>query len=115
MQKDEQKNRGFTLNPIELVKDLIDVARMLLAYFRGEYPRTPYTTIAGAIISILYVLMPLEILPDFILGLGWLDDAAIVAIVLNLIHSDLNDFRNWLSQRYSGDEKIIDAKYEVIK
>lgn len=115
MQENEQKNTGITLNPIELFKDLIDVIKMLSAYFRGQYPKTPYMTIAGASVAILYVLLPLDILPDFILGLGWLDDAAIIAIALNLVHSDLNNFRNWLSQKYNSDEKVIDAEYEVIK
>lgn len=70
---------------IALVKD----------YWHGKYKRIPYWTIAAIVVSLLYVLNPLDLIPDFIPGLGQVDDAAVVAACLLLVRQDLHKYRKW--------------------
>jgi uncharacterized membrane protein YkvA (DUF1232 family) len=45
--------------------------------------------------ALLYILMPLDALPDFILGFGLIDDAAVFGYALKLISDDIRKFAAW--------------------
>ena len=70
---------------IALVKD----------YWHGKYRRIPYWTIAAIIVSLLYVLNPFDLIPDFIPVFGQIDDAAVVAACLLLVRQDLQKYKKW--------------------
>ena len=38
------------------------------------------------ILAVLYILMPYDILPDFIIGWGWLDDMVILGLLLRYVY-----------------------------
>ncbi|NJL17044.1 MAG: DUF1232 domain-containing protein [Nitrospira sp.] len=44
-------------------------------------------------------MSPIDLLPDFIPGIGLLDDAAVVAVLLHSIAQDLAAFRVWEQSR----------------
>ena len=62
--------------------------QMLGAFFRREAD-FPWGTVSGIGLALLYVVFPLDLIPDLFLGLGWLDDFFIVAQCLKLIKRDL--------------------------
>ena len=64
-------------------------------YWHGKYRRIPYWTIAAIVVALLYVLNPLDLIPDFIPGFGQVDDAAVVAACLLLVRKDLHKYRIW--------------------
>jgi uncharacterized membrane protein YkvA (DUF1232 family) len=45
-------------------------------------PDTPWTVKAILLLAILYLLSPFDLVPDWILGLGLLDDLAIVSLLV---------------------------------
>ena len=107
------KIKGKTLrviNPVKLLKVGWDALRMIAAYLRGEYPRFPLFTLIAAVVGAAYFLLPADALPDFLLGVGWLDDAAVLALLLNLISGDIEKFKQW----EQGAQRVIDAEYEVV-
>jgi uncharacterized membrane protein YkvA (DUF1232 family) len=77
----------------------VDDCKLLIAavkdYWHGKYRRIPYWTIAAIVVSLLYVLNPLDLIPDFIPGLGQVDDAAVVAACLLLVRHDLHRYKRW--------------------
>ncbi len=105
-----KKTGGWTINPIKLARLAYDAVSMIVAYFRGEYPHFPLSTILAVAAGAVYFLVPTDAIPDFLLGFGWLDDAAVITILLNLINSDIQKFREWKN----APAKIIDAEYTVI-
>lgn len=68
---------------------------MINDYRRGRYRSLPWTTIAAAVGALLYVLSPIDVLPDFIPGLGLMDDAVVIGLCLKAIRSDLEDYLRW--------------------
>ena len=72
---------------------------LLWAYLRavvsGQY--TDYSTWAcvKAIAGLLYVVSPLDLIPDFFPWVGWADDALVVMYVCNLLHNELEKFAAW--------------------
>lgn len=84
--------------------DLRIFSRMLLAYRRGEYRRVPWAALGAIAGAIVYLVLPLDLIPDFILGLGILDDATIVGLALGAIRREIGHFARWeeLRGRRSG-------------
>ena len=67
-------------------------------YWKGTYRKIPYKAIAAVAFTILYVLNVVDLVPDFIPGLGLLDDATIVGLCLKLVSYDLTQYKNWKFQ-----------------
>ena len=69
----------------DLVKDYLD----------GSYREAPKRTVFAAAFALLYVLNPFDLIPDFIPGIGYLDDGAVVLLVIRSIRADIDDYRTW--------------------
>jgi len=89
---DKINNSGFLQKYSELAKVMYG---MLKDYRKGVYTKVPWFTIATIAFSFLYILNPLDIIPDFIPGLGYIDDMAIITFGLRFIESDLHNYLDW--------------------
>lgn len=74
------------------IDDVKMLFKMIKANFAGEY-KLPYKSIAAIIGTLLYIFMPIDLIPDFIVALGLVDDAAILGVCLKAISSDINEFK----------------------
>jgi uncharacterized membrane protein YkvA (DUF1232 family) len=52
-----------------------------------------------ALAAVIYFLNPLDLIPDFIPGIGYLDDATVIAFVFSSIRKDLLKFLDWECQK----------------
>lgn len=68
---------------------------MLRDYWQGNYRNVPWKSIAAIAGALIYVLNPLDLIPDLLLGIGFLDDAGVVAACLALVESDLLRYAAW--------------------
>lgn len=57
----------------------------LTAYFAARDPRTPWFARALALVVAAYALSPIDLIPDFIPVLGYLDDLLLVPLGLMLV------------------------------
>jgi uncharacterized membrane protein YkvA (DUF1232 family) len=80
-------------------ENLMSLCRMIRAWAKGEYRALPWKTIVMALAATLYFLDPLDLAPDFIPGVGYLDDAAVLAFVIRSIQKDLGKFLDWESSQ----------------
>jgi uncharacterized membrane protein YkvA (DUF1232 family) len=78
-------------------ENLMSLCRMIRAWAKGEYRALPWKTIVMALAATLYFLDPLDLAPDFIPGVGYLDDAAVLGFVIRSIQKDLGKFLDWES------------------
>jgi uncharacterized membrane protein YkvA (DUF1232 family) len=76
--------------------------RLLRAWARGRYTVVPWRTLVFAIGGILYFLDPLDLIPDPIPVIGYVDDAAVLAFVLRAIRKDVERFLAWEGGRQPG-------------
>ena len=67
--------------------------KMLGDIFTGKYKKVPVGTIAAIIGTLIYVLSPVDLIPDFIPVIGYLDDAAILAACLNFTRFDVEEYK----------------------
>jgi uncharacterized membrane protein YkvA (DUF1232 family) len=57
---------------------------MLLLYYGLTDPRTPAYAVLPALAALLYLVSPVDLIPDFIPGVGFLDDLVIVPLLLRM-------------------------------
>jgi uncharacterized membrane protein YkvA (DUF1232 family) len=75
--------------------DITDMFTMICAYSSGKYRAVPWATIAAMGGTLLYVISPVDLIPDFIPILGYVDDAAVFAACMKMVKVDLDIYRKW--------------------
>ena len=90
MGKMNNKNfRGF-------VEDVKIFFSMLKDFFTKKYIEVPIGTAMAIVGSLLYVLLPVDVIPDFIPVVGYLDDAAVLAACMAFVHSDIQRYKEFM-------------------
>ena len=85
--------------------DLKALIRMARLWVSRRYTQVSKQTILYTIVAVVYFLTPTDFVPDFILGLGFVDDLAVLTWVLGLIKSDLESFKQWEQDKKQGEDK----------
>lgn len=70
------------------------IQRMIKAWVDGRYAALPWKTLVIVVAAILYIVNPLDLFPDFLVG-GLVDDLGLLTYVLARIKGDLDVFRDW--------------------
>jgi uncharacterized membrane protein YkvA (DUF1232 family) len=69
--------RALVLPALRLIPDIVRLVRSLLA--DDQTPRSAKLALAGLLI---YLVSPIDLIPDFLPGLGSIDDIVVAAVVL---------------------------------
>lgn len=85
--------------------DLKALTRMAKAWVSRRYTQVNKQTILYTIVAVIYFVTPTDFVPDFILGLGFVDDLAVLTWVLGNIKNDLEDFKKWESEKEEKREE----------
>ena len=80
------------LTPIK--KDVQTLLRLMRAYGEGRYRQVSGKNLALAGLGLLYLVSPLDVVPDFLPG-GFADDAAVIGFVRRKIRTELVAFEAW--------------------
>lgn len=79
-------------------RELRQLIAMLRDYVRGDYRRIPFGAIAAIGAAVLYFVSPVDAIPDFIPGLGYIDDAAVLMTCLRMVRGDIEAYCEWCSE-----------------
>lgn len=71
------------------------LASLIRSYIKKEYADIPIGSIIAIVSALLYFVSPVDIIPDFIPGVGHIDDALVVAACLKLVESDVKEYIQW--------------------
>jgi len=77
---------------------------MLKDYRQGIYTNVPWFTIAAIAFGFLYILNPFDLIPDFIPGIGYVDDFAVFTFSLRFIETDLHNYLDWKLEEQEDEE-----------
>ncbi len=64
-------------------------------YAKGSYVDIPKTTIVSVLAALLYFISPIDLVPDFIVGMGFLDDAFVLGFVYKRVSKELLKYQVW--------------------
>ena len=76
---------------------------LLAAYYCARDPGTPALAKATLMAAVAYFVLPTDLVPDFIAGLGFTDDAAVLFMVLNV-------FSGHIKRQHREKAKLILAE-----
>ncbi len=79
----------------ERLADVPIMASLLRNYVRKEYTDIPIGTIIAIITALVYFVSPIDIVPDSIPALGYIDDAAVIAVCWKFVESDVAEYIKW--------------------
>lgn len=93
-----------------VIDDVTCMVELVESYVKKEYTAIPKGTIVSIVAVLIYLLSPIDIVPDAIPVLGYMDDAALVLLVLSFgVDHDLDKYRAEVAKhRISALEKFED-------
>lgn len=72
-----------------------------MLWFASKHPQMPILPKILAVIAVAYAFSPIDLIPDFIPILGFVDDALILPILI------------WLAVRFTPKQVILDAEQQA--
>lgn len=101
-----QENEVFR----DLLNDLKLSVNLISDWNKGVYTDFSKNSLIMIIIGFIYLVSPIDLIPDFLIG-GFLDDVAVFAYIFKKIEHELEKYRLW---KNSTDDDIIDLDDEDI-
>jgi len=74
------------------LKTLLDLAQ---AWANGSYRGVARSNLVLVVGAVMYFLNPFDLVPDFLAGIGLLDDASVIAWVVGAVSTELAKFEKW--------------------
>ena len=93
-------------NQLEKVWDYLQLFFSIVKdYINGSYKEIPLTTIVSIVASLLYLISPIDFIPDFIPGIGLIDDVFVIGLVISSATSDLDKYKEWKESKSSKNNQ----------
>lgn len=106
LDKTQGKLKSIAKSGSQAVIRLGKQAKLLYEVLRdataGKF-KIPWLSVAAITAALLYFISPLDIIPDFIPGIGWIDDALVISLAISAVRVDL--------LRYVKEHQLDPAKH----
>ncbi|GAB4358315.1 MAG: hypothetical protein Kow0060_12210 [Methylohalobius crimeensis] len=89
-----------------LWKDVLLCLELIRDYRSGEYKQISTWSIAAVAFGLLYLINPMELIPDVIPVVGYLDDVAVMVLILKLVKVELEEYEAWRKERTEYQKAI---------
>jgi uncharacterized membrane protein YkvA (DUF1232 family) len=100
--------RELALPALRALPDIVRLARRLLAD-----PRTPMRHRVALVVLIVWLISPIDLLPEFLPGIGPLDDIVAAAVILGWIGRQTGRAR--LQEQWPGDAAGFSAVARMLR
>jgi uncharacterized membrane protein YkvA (DUF1232 family) len=77
------------------------------AWWRGEYRGISSQALLSVVAALLYFVSPIDAIPDALLGVGFIDDIAVLGWLLRTWNGELDEFRAWLAARTPAQQETL--------
>ena len=78
-----------------LFQDLRLLIPLIKDYWKGTYRDVSVKSIVIFVVALAYIISPIDLIPDYIIGLGQIDDAVILGLSLYFLEKDLKKYKEW--------------------
>lgn len=101
-------------------EDLFLICQYIRDIFTGQYKDYKWMNLVIMVAAIVYVVAPIDILPDFIPFTGLIDDSAILLWAASEFSEELEKYKNFLTSKAKDENRaaqesdIEDIEFEEI-
>jgi len=97
LQKVTEKLQKFAENPQvrELTEHVEVLYRMIRAHINGTYQGLSSRSVGMIALGLVYFITPVDLIPDFIPFIGYVDDLSVLLAVGKSLQTDIVKFRIW--------------------
>jgi uncharacterized membrane protein YkvA (DUF1232 family) len=88
-----------------ILKDIRLLFMLIGDFAKGRYRNISPTSGVIFVLALAYVLLPIDLISDFIPGIGQLDDMAFFLACLYFLEKDLYRYQDWKKGGQSSQEK----------
>ena len=78
----------------DLADECITVCALIKDAVNGDY-RAPWSTVAMLAGALAYVVCPIDVIPDIIPVVGYLDDIGVLGCAVACAEDMIEDYKNW--------------------
>ncbi len=90
------KNRMKTIPMVGNVLSNVPIMfKLVNSYFKEEYTDIPRKQLLITVSALTYLIAPIDLIPDFIPVVGFLDDMAVVSACIKLTKPELDKYLAW--------------------
>lgn len=75
--------------------DLRTTLRLLVAWARRSYREVSAASLVLLVAALLYFVTPVDVIPDTLGALGFVDDLAVIQTAVETVRDELDQFRDW--------------------
>lgn len=94
--KDKLGNINFEDSKVSrMAINLRVMSRMIKEYTKGSYRELPWRSLTAIVAGMVYFLMPIDLIPDFIPFTGLLDDFTVIMLISGAFRQDIEEFIAW--------------------
>lgn len=84
---------------------------VVAAYYAMLDPATPTRAKLTLVAALFYFVAPIDVVPDFILGVGFLDDASVLAAAFAAVRSSITDEHRARAREALKDKRFGDKSF----
>ena len=95
-------SKGLFRNMFDDVKQMISLVG---DYYSGDYPYAPWFSVSAILVCLLWVLSPVDLIPDALPLAGMLDDIVITSLVLAMTEQDLREHARWKREQEKAEKE----------
>ena len=75
--------------------DAIVMIKLVRSFIKKEYTDISFQNVAILLGALIYLAVPVDVIPDWLVGIGWVDDAAVIAIAIAATGNELDKYKEW--------------------
>ncbi len=64
-------------------------------YASGRYRKVPWRSVVVCAAAMAYVISPFDLIPDWIVPIGWTDDLLVLALAWGVVKKELREYCAW--------------------
>lgn len=98
------RDKSLTVDDLKNIKNkIINLINLVKDYFQGRYKGIGAKDIMLIVAGLFYLVNPLDLLPDFIVGAGYIDDISVLTYLMTKLKREIDKYEAWAKSLIQED------------